>query len=510
MGCRAPSLRRAVTADEPPVSRPTALLRTSLLLTLALLPGLASAQAQLHFRTPQAALTPVHVALGQSFATWRAYTLSPLFRQAGLRCGTPTRAQQLAGQNSNHLMPGDCGASLTNPLPIYSPATLDVVRIDVVFHVIQSTGGQGNVSSTQVQNQIDILNEDFRALAGTPGAAGVDTKIEFRLATVDPLGNATTGITRTTNNNWFNDTGSYWNALAWDPDRYLNLYSNSASGALGYVPFLPQTGPVGANSDRVVVLWSAVGRNAPIGAPYNQGRSATHEVGHYLGLYHTFEGGCGTAACYASGDLICDTNAESSPNGGCNPGSSSCGSPDPVRNYLNYSDDTCMNQFTEEQARRMRCTLQFWRPQLAQPGGPTLGTNYCTANVNSTGAAGLVLATGSRLVVANDLDLVGTQLPLNSNGYFVVAPTQAFVANAGGSSGNLCVGAPTGRYRAQIANSGLFGLIGLNVDLTAVPQPNGSIAVQPGETWNFQLWYRDSIFGFPTSNFTDGYSITFL
>jgi len=480
-----------------------------LLAALALLAGPAGGQTPSQFQTPQAALAPVHVALGQSFATWRAYMLSPLFRQAGLRCGTPSRAQQLAGQNTNNLMPGDCSGSLTNPLPIYSPIALDVVRIDVAFHVIQSTGGQGNVSNTQVQNQIDILNEDFRALVGTPGAPGVDTKIEFRLATVDPLGNTTTGITRTTNNSWFNDTGSYWNTLAWDPDRYLNIYSNNASGALGYVPFLPQFGPVGANSDRVVVLWSAVGRNAPIGAPYNQGRSATHEVGHYLGLFHTFEGGCGSAACYTSGDLICDTNAESSPNIGCNAGSSSCGSPDPVRNYLNYSDDTCMNQFTEEQARRMRCTLEFWRPQLAQPVGPTLGANYCTAAPNSTGVAGLMIAAGSRLVVDNDFDLVGTQLPLNSNGYFVVAPTQAFVPNPGGSSGYLCVGTPTGRYRSQLSNSGIFGLIALAVDLTAVPQPNGNVAVQPGETWNFQLWYRDSVLGFATSNFTDGYTITF-
>jgi hypothetical protein len=74
----------------------------------------------------------------------------------------------------------------------------------------------------------------------------------------------------------------------------------------------------------------------------------------------------------------------------------------------------------------------------------------------------------------------------------------------------LCVGAPTGRYRAQLANSGIFGLIPLVVDLNAVPQPNGNVVVQPGETWNFQLWYRDSALGFPTSNFTDGYTITFL
>ena len=89
-----------------------------------------------------------------------------------------------------------------------------------------------------------------------------------------------------------------------------------------------------------------VGRNAPL-APYNQGRTGTHEVGHYLGLYHTFQNGCGGSNCYASGDRICDTNAESQPEYNCPNNSSSCGSTDPVRNYMNYSTDTCMNNFTD-------------------------------------------------------------------------------------------------------------------------------------------------------------------
>ncbi|MEZ6014171.1 MAG: zinc metalloprotease [Planctomycetota bacterium] len=479
-------------------------------LGLGLLAASTTASGQAPFQSPQAGLTQVHYAVGQVFSTWRAFTLSPLFRQAGLRCLTPTRAQQLANQpGGSSFVPGDCSGSLTSPLPAYSPANLDVVVIDVAFHVIQSTSGQGNVSDTQIHNQIDILNEDYRALAGSLGAPGVDTKIEFRLAQVDPQGNATTGITRTSNNNWFNDTGNYWNSLAWDPSRYLNIYSNQASGALGYVPFLPQLGNVGSSSDRVVVLWSAVGRNAPIGAPFNQGRSATHEIGHYLGLYHTFEGGCGGASCYTTGDLICDTNAESTANFGCNAGSSSCGSTDPVRNYMNYSDDTCMNQFTEEQARRMRCTLLYWRPTLAQPVGPTLGTNYCTANANSSGMPGLLVGSGTRDLANNDFALVATQLPLNSIGFFIASRTQAFIANAGGSSGNLCVGGSTGRYLSQLGNSGFFGQIPLAVDVHSMPQPNGNVAAQAGETWNFQLWHRDAVLGFPTSNFTDGYSITF-
>src|SRR5262249_16443907 len=156
--------------------------------------------------------------------------------------------------------------------------------------------------------------------------------------------------------------------LNWNPAEYLNFYTNSASGALGYVPQLPQGGIVGQNSDRVVILWSAFGRNAPIGAPYNLGRTATHEVGPYLGLYHTFDFGCGTASCYTTGDRICDTNPESQPVFGCPASSVSCGTAqDPFHNYMDYSDDACYEEFTPEQVNRMRCTLVNWRVSIDDP-----------------------------------------------------------------------------------------------------------------------------------------------
>src|SRR5262249_54891167 len=103
---------------------------------------------------------------------------------------------------------------------------------------------------------------------------------------------------------------------------------------------------------------------------YNQGRTVTHEVGHWLGLFHPFDFGCGTSSCYTTGDRICDTNAEANARFGC-PGSAvSCGSPDPIHNYMDYTDDTCMTNFTQEQARRMRCTLTSYRPQAWVPTGP--------------------------------------------------------------------------------------------------------------------------------------------
>jgi len=254
----------------------------------------------------------------------------------------------------------NCTYNRTTILPEYDPSVAKY-RIPVVVHIIQRTNGTGSMPDSRVTSQIEILNEDFQALAGTNGAPGTDGQIEFYLATEDPNGNPTNGITRSTNNTWYNDGGGYYNTLAWDTNRYLNIYTNSASGALGYVPDLPQGGIAGSNADRVVILHSTFGRNAPF-APFNLGRTVTHEVGHYLGLYHTFNGGCSNS--FTSGDRIVDTNPESSPTFGCPGSRNSCGSPAPFHNYMDYSDDICMNQFTPQQNNRMRCSLLTYRPDL--------------------------------------------------------------------------------------------------------------------------------------------------
>ncbi len=320
---------------------------------------------------------PVITVDGEPFYSWADYTSSETFRENGLRCTMET------GDMPVFRAASDCEFFSTNPIPQYDP--VDLIQIPVVVHVIQSTTGAGAISDSLVQSQIDILNEDFRAMAGTNGANGTDTMIQFFLAQVDPNGNPTNGITRSTNNTWFNDGGSYWNTLAWDTNRYLNIYTNSASGALGYVPGLPQNGIVGSAADRVVVLWSSFGRNAPIGSPFNLGRTTTHEVGHYFGLWHTFDNGCGsTSACYTSGDTICDTNPESSPTFGCPGARTSCSLPAPFDNYMDYSDDICMEMFTPEQTNRMRCTILEWRSNLpCTPGSVATrlggGANYDTA-----------------------------------------------------------------------------------------------------------------------------------
>jgi len=299
---------------------------------------------------------------GLEFANWQEYTQSDFFRNNGLRCGTP--AELSGGVALRALDPSDCTLTFTNPSIIYAPFNA-YYRIPVVVHVLRKDDGvTGHVSQSLIQSQIDILNEDFLALPGTYGENGTDVQIEFYLATEDPDGNPTNGITYSNNTTWYNDGGSYWNSLAWDPNRYMNVYTNTAGGNLGYVPNLPQS-IAGAPSDRVVILWSAFGRDAPIGPPYDQGRTLTHEVGHYLGLYHPFDGCNAPGACFTQGDVICDTPPQDEPTFGCFD-NFSCGDPDNILDYMDYSDDLCMEFFTSEQARRMRCSLENYRPLLLE------------------------------------------------------------------------------------------------------------------------------------------------
>ena len=262
----------------------------------------------------------------------------------------------------------DCTLDVTVPGPAWQP--IELRRIPTVVHVITDEDCMtGDVSDALIESQIAVLNEDFRALASTPGASGADSRIELFLATQDPDGRATTGVTRHCDATWYRDEGEYWTTLAWDPGRYLNIYTNTAAGARGYVPFLPAdpAALVGEPPDRVVINWLAFGRDGPF-PPHDQGRTATHEIGHYLGLFHPYYESCGVAeapGCYTTGDRICDTAPDETSHDGCPIGATSCtGTPVPVTNYMELTDDTCMTGFTAEQVQRMRCTLATYRPLL--------------------------------------------------------------------------------------------------------------------------------------------------
>ncbi|QDV05478.1 hypothetical protein Poly30_09760 [Planctomycetes bacterium Poly30] len=138
-----------------------------------------------------------------------------------------------------------------------------------------------------------------------------------------------------------------------------------------------------------------------------------------------------------------------------------------------------------------------------------VGTNYCMPNANSSGVAATMSASGSPVVNANSVTLECSSAPNLVFGFFITSQTAGFAMNPGGSAGNLCLSGAVGRFvgPGQIQNSGLDGTITLPIDLTNLPQPNGGAAANPGETWRFQCWFRDSSGGIPTSNFSDGLAI---
>lgn len=315
---------------------------------------------------------------------------SEAWRTGGRRCATDESPRA----DSPSRAAADCSYNSTTIRPEYNPANGGEYDIPVVFHIIQKTNGEGALDDSFIHSQIDVLNEDFMAIAGSPGAPGVGGKIKFHLATRDPNGNPTTGIERVTNNSYFSDPGSglspMKNALAWDTTKYFNIYTNDANGALGYATFPSQT--AGDREDGVVLLHTSVGRNAPQGGIYDQGRTATHEVGHYLGLFHTFQGGCGTG--YSAGDLLSDTPPQSQPQFDCPTGTAanSCGGTADAHNYMNYTQDTCMFRFTAEQINRMRCSIASYRADLVAgtPGGTSGGSSGGSTGTSggSTGTSG--------------------------------------------------------------------------------------------------------------------------
>lgn len=246
------------------------------------------------------------------------------------------------------------------------PLSVDSITIPIVIHVIHN-GGPENISDSQIFSQIEVLNEDFRKKPGTRGyGKGVDTKIQFCLAKRDPQGRATTGIVRirsSLTNHQQSQRGLLSKLSFWDPARYLNIYMVKSIGgsALGYSSF--PGGP--RDADGVVIEHTAFGRIGTVKPPNNLGRTLTHEISHWFGLYHTFNGGCGSDTC-TDGDNVCDTPPVASPNYGCPKEINSCHNdlpdlPDQVENYADYTVDSCKSMFTRGQQERMVSTLAALR-----------------------------------------------------------------------------------------------------------------------------------------------------
>ncbi len=222
-------------------------------------------------------------------------------------------------------------------------------QIKVAFHVIYS-GSTGNIPQSQIDAQIAELNKAYAGFYG-----GFNTGYTFVLASVD----------RTNSSKWFRMTpGSSAErrakqALALDIPHRLNIYTcKPGQNLLGWAYF-PNSYPEDDWHHGVVMHYGSV----PGGylAPFDLGGTADHEVGHYLGLYHTFQGGC-----TAPGDQVADTPDEATPTSGCPSGKDTCPTAglDPIHNYMDYSDDACYTQFTAGQDARMDTMVPTYRPSL--------------------------------------------------------------------------------------------------------------------------------------------------
>lgn len=242
--------------------------------------------------------------------------------RAELFCGThePTNAGKMSVEQQTERMPlGDAKPGAT---------------IDVHVHIIRKDATSGDVADAAVADQLRILNGAFHS-----------TGFAFRLASID----------RTTSATWFAMApGSAAEkqakfALRKGGARDLNLYTaEPGAGMVGYATF-PVDYTAAPNLDGVVMLHSALPNGAS--APYNLGDQTVHQVGHWLGLYHTYQ-----AACGDHGDLVSDTAATNAPAFGCPIGRDTCGdddSMDPVRNFMDATDDACMNTFTDGQRQRI-------------------------------------------------------------------------------------------------------------------------------------------------------------
>ena len=224
------------------------------------------------------------------------------------------------------------------------------VTVPVYFHVV-TAGPVGALTETQIADQIGVLNKTFGGKEG-----GARSGFTFQLA----------GVTRTDNAAWFHagpggtDENAMKRTLRRGGTDALNLYSTTAGPYLGWA-YLPDivTKPGQAHLDGIVVDWeSMLGTSTAYAGRYDQGETATHEVGHWLNLEHTFYGGCN-----AKGDFVDDTPEERTPTNGCPIGKDTCPAPgdDPIHNYMDYSYDTCYTQFTPGQVQRMRDAWLHYR-----------------------------------------------------------------------------------------------------------------------------------------------------
>lgn len=249
----------------------------------------------------------------------------------------------------------------------------DFYNIPVVFHIIYENENE-NISIEQIQSQLDVLNEDFNRMNSdanqTPDEfidIAADCNINFCLARRTPSNDSTIGVTYTQteissfslyDNRIFHD--SLGGKNIWNPKKFLNIYVCDLSNALGFSSF-----PGGLESrDAIVINYTNFG-TINLSPPFNKGRTATHELGHWLNLLHIWgDGNCGN-------DQVEDTPIQNNENYGCpvHPSPSCNNNGDMFQNFMDYTNDACMNLFTEGQKNRMHATLNLQRAEIIQSTG---------------------------------------------------------------------------------------------------------------------------------------------
>jgi len=321
-------------------------------------------------------------------------------------CGTVDYAISLRAEdstNANTMAAAKRAEELFEADPANFTTRGAVYVIPVVFHVMhngEAVGTGTNISDAQIFSQMDVINLDYRKLNSDTGlvpsywkSIAADCEIEFCLASTDPSGNPTTGITRTNMGTGvsFNDA-THKPATVWDRSKYLNIWVTQISGGLlGYTT--PPGGP--ANRDGVVLGAAYVGSGGTASPPYDKGRTATHEIGHWLGLDHTW--GDDGGACSGS-DGVSDTPNSADANYGCpsSPHITCSNGPngDMFQNYMDYTNDACMFMFTNGQKNKMRAVLQTSRASI-------LTASVCTPGLAIFPFSGQVVDATTGAGVAN-------------------------------------------------------------------------------------------------------------
>lgn len=381
-----------------------------------------------------------------------------------------------------------------------------VYNIPVVIHIVHNgdcVGTGENITDAQAISQITVMNQDYRRMTATRGGANttglaVDSEINFILAKRDPSGNPTTGIVRHQITPYSNSVadgsgGPDWETNAdvetmktntiWDPTKYLNMWTirpgglslqnGGLDGLLGYAQFPDATGLGGlatnggaANTDGVVAGFDAMGTDDLddgtfiLNPTYNLGRTMTHEVGHWLGLRHIWgdNSTCPATNTALNKDYCADTPAANDANYDCNLSANSCPSTpgnDQVQNYMDYTNDACMDTFTADQKARMqtimagaarRSTLNASNGATAPSAGIYFnkGGNNCLTVVEGTNcsytdvnyALSVIKAPTANAVVTFNVN--GASTATNNLDFQIMTPTVTF-ATGSTASQNLTI-----------------------------------------------------------------------